>query len=173
MRITPDFVFFWDGPLSNFSGCYLKHDNKNFVSSEQIYMWYKAMFFKDEETAALILATASPKEAKNLGRKVKGFIQSEWDTVKYERMKTACMEKYTQSIFHQEELLKYYGKTFVEASPYDAVWGIAMGEDHPDVLDPTKWKGENLLGKVLTEICSELACTLAPNKVKINQIIEF
>ena len=43
-------------------------------------------------------------------------------------------------------------KKLVEASPYDKVWGIAMSVDDPDILDETKWRGENLLGMILTQV---------------------
>jgi len=55
-----------------------------------------------------------------------------------------------------DKLLETKGTTIVEASPYDTIWGIGMAEDHPDVMDEAKWKGENLLGKALTELRDEL-----------------
>lgn len=46
---------------------------------------------------------------------------------------------------------EYEGRGFVEASPYDKVWGVRMYESNPDIDDESKWKGLNLLGKVLDE----------------------
>jgi predicted NAD-dependent protein-ADP-ribosyltransferase YbiA (DUF1768 family) len=46
---------------------------------------------------------------------------------------------------------EYEDRGFVEASPYDKVWGVRMYESNPDIDDETKWKGLNLLGKVLDE----------------------
>jgi ribA/ribD-fused uncharacterized protein len=44
----------------------------------------------------------------------------------------------------------------VEASPVDAVWGIAMAENNPEVHNPESWKGENLLGYALMEVRNQL-----------------
>lgn len=40
------------------------------------------------------------------------------------------------------------GKFFVEASPFDRVWGIGYDQDHA-LQNQSNW-GENLLGKTLT-----------------------
>lgn len=51
---------------------------------------------------------------------------------------------------------KYLGKTFVEASPFDAIWGIKQRATK-NVLAQGRsaWKGLNLLGKILTQIRDE------------------
>jgi hypothetical protein len=50
----------------------------------------------------------------------------------------------------KEELLSK--SNFVEASPYDCIWGIGMGKSEEGINDPDNWKGLNLLGKVLDEV---------------------
>lgn len=51
---------------------------------------------------------------------------------------------------------KFNGKTFVEASPSDPIWGIMMPIGDPNIVDETNWKGQNLLGKALTSVREEL-----------------
>lgn len=46
-------------------------------------------------------------------------------------------------------------KIIAEASPRDAVWGIGMAEDHPNVTDQSVW-GQNLLGKALMKVRAAL-----------------
>ena len=53
----------------------------------------------------------------------------------------------------KEKLLNpEYDKTFVEANPTDRIWGIGIGENDLDIDDEKHWFGQNLLGKVLTEV---------------------
>ncbi len=53
-------------------------------------------------------------------------------------------------------LLATEGTLLVEASPYDKVWGVGLGEDDPRIKDPKNWKGTNWLGEVLTKLREDL-----------------
>jgi hypothetical protein len=44
----------------------------------------------------------------------------------------------------------------VEASPYDGIWGIKMGQTNEYVRNPLEWKGQNLLGFALMEVRDEI-----------------
>lgn len=154
IRVTDTHVFFWGSPLSNFYPCTIEWGGEKFLSSEQLFMWFKAIYFADEETANLILKTTTPKEAKELGRKVRGFDEKMWSTVREEYMKLALHLKFTQNKTLRQYLLQstFDGKKFVEGSPYDKIWGIGIAWDDPTGDDESTWKGQNLLGKCLNEI---------------------
>ena len=48
------------------------------------------------------------------------------------------------------------GLTFVEASPSDRIWGVGLSQDDPKIENDKNWKGQNLLGKVMTEARAEI-----------------
>jgi ribA/ribD-fused uncharacterized protein len=159
-KVKNGLVLFWEGPFSNFDavkGC-IVYANERFHTSEQIFMWEKANFFEDDEIADHILTKCrNPMDAKSAGRQIANYDDVKWDAARYDFMLKACRAKYSQSEHHKKELLKYgaCGK-FVEASPYDKIWGIGLGVDHQDAATPAKWKGLNLLGLVLDQIYDEM-----------------
>ncbi|MFT4251037.1 MAG: NADAR domain-containing protein [Caulobacter sp.] len=44
----------------------------------------------------------------------------------------------------------------VEANPRDWIWGVGLSADDPAVHRPDDWKGENLLGRILTDVRRKL-----------------
>lgn len=144
------YTFFWKGPLSNWYPSKFNYKGHTFNNSEQAFMWEKASVFKDYETAKKILNSTSPKEAKDLGRQVKGFDNKIWEEVRYEYMFDVCVQKFIQNEDLKKQLLA--SDNYVEASPYDTIWGIGMSENQPGIENSNNWKGLNLLGKVLNEV---------------------
>ena len=149
---TDEFVFFWAGPFSNWHESKFEMNNVQFTCSEQAMMYFKAGMFKDDVTAVQVLKETDPAKMKALGRAVKNYVEKDW--VEYRELISDeflyC--KFTQNPDLQKILLDTHGKHIVEASPYDAVWGIKMGVDNKDILDPSKWKGTNLLGESLMRV---------------------
>lgn len=117
----------------------------------------KARLFSDSETEALILKARTPKEQKALGRQVKGFVEDVWNKHDLEIVERGNLAKFTQNPHLLEMLLAGEGTTFVEASPYDRIWGIGLAENDPRAKDRSQWKGQNKLGIVLTRLCQKLA----------------
>lgn len=124
--------------------------------AEQWMMHSKAMLFNDHATATKILLSDHPREQKALGRKVKGFNETVWRQRREVIVHTGNREKFTQNPELLELLLATQGTTLVEASPHDRVWGIGLEESDPRAQHPSKWQGQNLLGKMLTRLRNEL-----------------
>lgn len=157
MNVTDDKVLFWGSIFSNFAHTpYEAPDGKRFHCSEQEFMYRKACLFDDYNIANRIMQQRDPANCKMLGRQVKGFNQKVWDEVCYDVMYNACRNKFTYSKKAYEALMSYPGKIFVEASPEDRIWGIGLAEYDRRALDESKWRGKNLLGKVLTQIRDEI-----------------
>lgn len=156
-----DFVFFWrirKGKEVNKS-CMSQWYPSEFIiggirynCAEQYMMAQKALLFEDEEIYKKILGSSVPKEIKSLGRKVKGFDPVKWNGEKYRIVREGNFAKFTQLQELRDYLVSTKGKILVEASPYDNIWGIGMEESNPDVSDPSKWKGQNLLGFALMDV---------------------
>ena len=151
MKTIKNYVFFWDGWLSNFYHCKIVFNNKVFCSSEQLFMYLKALYFKDYEIASQILKVKTPKEAKKLGRKIRDFNEEAWSEVREDKMEQTIKAKFNQNPQLKELLLseEFDNKQFVEASPYDRIWGIGYSEDFA-MANINDW-GQNLLGKIITQ----------------------
>lgn len=129
-----------------------------FTCTEQFMMYSKAIHFKDLETAKEILETpySNPKIYKDLGRKVKGFSEKEWNRVRNYVVYSGCLAKFEQNPSLKNILLNTKEAILVEASPYDRIWGIGLSVKDKDWLSIDKWKGLNLLGFILMEVRKEL-----------------
>ena len=60
--------------------------------------------------------------------------------------------KFRQNQGLRRKLFQTGSAILAEASPIDAVWGIGLSADDPRAQDPAQWPGQNLLGKILTEL---------------------
>ena len=166
MKLTDKYVFFWkEHPMCNFTRCKIVLTGLDFeplekplefTSSEQLFMWFKAKYFKDEETAERIYKSSSPEEARQLGRLVKNYDDIAWDKVRVDYMRKAVTLKFHQNPDLLEKLLdeKYAGKMFVEAAYYDRIWGIGFNEN--EALGNERRWGRNELGKILTAVRNTL-----------------
>lgn len=123
---------------------------------EQFMMASKAELFDDEEIRKEILQCSDPKQIMALGRKVRNFDEKVWNEVKYSIVLNGNYLKFTQNPELRDFLLSTGDKVLVEASPYDGIWGIKMGQTDENVLNPLKWRGENLLGFALMEVRDEI-----------------
>lgn len=112
----------------------------------------KARVFEDEETRAKILAASDPKIIKDLGREVKNFTVEIGHHVSKEIVMKGNMHKFAPNIELFQFLHCTDNKIFVEASPYDTIWGIGMQESDEGILNPHKWKDNNQLGFELMEV---------------------
>ena len=151
-----NYMFFWGGMFSNWyiSDDQFTVDGITYNCGEQYMMYQKAMTFNDKETAKKILDEIVPSEQKKLGRLVKNYNDSTWNRVRYNIVKRGLFAKFSQNENLKEYLLKYKGYQIVEASPYDRIWGIGYYEQ--DAINNINNWGENLLGKILTELAQEI-----------------
>ncbi|WP_261530737.1 NADAR family protein [Burkholderia multivorans] len=138
--------------LSNWHPCHFSYHEVAFKSTEQFMMYAKAMLFEDHDTASKILVASSPREQKRLGRAVRGFDNATWERCRESIMFVGCREKFRQNAALAAVLRDTGSSVLVEASPYDRIWGVGLGETDPRLADPSNWQGLNLLGKTLMRV---------------------
>ena len=161
------YLFFWGHTQNNqgvidkscFSQWYpapFVEESTAYLTAEHYMMAKKAELFGDLSIRDEILKVSHPKQAKELGRKVRSFDGAVWDENKIQIVQQANLLKFSQHPELREFLLGTGDRIIVEASPYDRVWGIGMAGDHPHAEQPERWRGENLLGFALMAVREQL-----------------
>ncbi|BFU24632.1 protein T24A6.7, putative [Entamoeba histolytica HM-3:IMSS] len=138
--------------LGNWYPSEFDYDGIHYYFCEQFLMGCKAKLFGDDQIFKLILDSRNPYEMKKLGKKVKGFNQEVWDEYKAAVMFEGGLAKFTQNPQLRRFLMETGDDILVEASKFDAVWGIKMEESDERANDPHQWCGENILGFTLMSI---------------------
>ena len=156
MKTTDKFVLFWGGPFSQWYEAEMAIDGVIYNCAEQYMMASKARVFKDEESLKKIMATGEPSRQKALGRMVKGFDPVIWDAVSRDYVTKANYAKFTQHKDLHTVLMETGDLEIVEASPYDRLWGIGLGEEDPRCLDKSQWMGKNWLGECIMRVREQL-----------------
>lgn len=138
--------------LSNWYPASFKVGKTTYNCVEQYMMAQKAKLFKDDEHYNNIMQSTDPKKIKWYGRMVRGFEYQTWEDHKVKIVMEGCKAKFDQNPELKEYLMSVKTGVFVEASPYDRIWGIGLKETDDRAKTPAEWCGENLLGFILTEI---------------------
>lgn len=132
-------------------------DGVRFTSAEHYMMWRKALLFGDEESAQRVLGASHPRQAKMLGRRVRGFDEATWERERFGIVCDASVAKFGADRALRDFLLGTSRRVLVEASPTDRIWGIGLAATDEHVADPSRWRGLNLLGFALMDTREKLA----------------
>ena len=159
MKIFKDYklvTFFTGADLySNFYKSEIDYNGMTFHCGESLFMFLKAKYFADEDIAMEILKNSNnPRFCKELGRLVRNYNDGKWSSVRYDVMLFVVMMKLRSSKAirdHYKQLIDE-GYEFVEASPYDKIWGCGLSETDMRIVDKSKWRGSNLLGTVYNNV---------------------
>jgi ribA/ribD-fused uncharacterized protein len=152
----PEYHLFYGGPFSQWAASDFEVNGIKYNCAEQYMMAQKARLFGDEVRLERIMRSDNPAEQKALGKKVARFRKNVWEAVARDVVMRGSLAKFTQSKAFLQDLMATEGMLLVEASPTDVIWGIGLAEWDPDAHDPTKWRGTNWLGEVLTDLRERL-----------------
>lgn len=165
-----DWIFFYGGPFSNFapsaivieypqpwhgdgSGSLGAPYRESYATVEHFFQASKAAAGFDHE---MIRTADSPGESKSRGNSRQSWapgcahlplLREDWEDVKYEVMVAGLREKFAMPNY-MPALLATSGSMIAEDSPTDFIWGIRD--------ERGGFTGENLLGKALMEVRTEL-----------------
>jgi ribA/ribD-fused uncharacterized protein len=163
----PKYLFFWghqpqpDGTAGK--GCFSQWwparftvDGVTYPSAEHFMMTAKARLFGDTEMAERIPSAPHPREAKALGRAVRGFDERHWAQRRFGLVVAGNVAKFGQNPDLRDYLLGTGDRVLVEASPRDRAWGIGLSASDDLAASPGHWRGENLLGFALMQARHDL-----------------
>lgn len=172
------FVFFYNpdddnGYLSNWYPSPFTYAGADYFCAEQYMMAQKAKAFKDYGALERIMASKDPGEVKNLGRQVQNYDSETWDKIRYQIMRRGIRAKFQQNTELLNKLMETGMSVLVEASPRDKVWGVKMVADDPDITLIHKWKGRNLLGRVLMQVRSDLRIWMSSGNVEYKEATDM
>ena len=145
-----------NGYLSNWYLSEFTVDGIKFSSMEQYMMYEKALLFHDQEAAEKILQTDNVAEIKALGRAVQRFDDKIWIKVREEIVYRGVHEKFRQNPELAEKLERTGKEIIAECAVKDRIWGIGLSMEDENRLCIDKWRGQNLLGKILMKVREDI-----------------
>jgi ribA/ribD-fused uncharacterized protein len=122
-------------------------DETRYFTAIQAYEAERAKELKMEKLRTDILNTRKPRTIRILTKKVTDHPADA--RALWMRILTAVYQQHPELM---EKLLETGSDTLVYADPREGPSGIGLSEKDGGVLDPTKWKGENLVGIALETI---------------------
>ena len=148
--------FSLNSKLSNHYNCTFTVNGQTFSSAEQYFMCSKAKEFGDHNAVRAIMSSTDASAAKAIGSRIKNFDREVWRKVRDTHMRTGLTAK-----FHQNDDLKTFlkgtdKKILIEANEKDTYWAAGLHLNDQDIWNPSRWKGKNRLGTMLTEIREHL-----------------
>lgn len=145
-----------NGYLSNWYLSEFTVDDITFSSMEQYMMYEKAILFHDQETAKKILQTDNVAEIKALGRTVQNFDDTVWGQSREEIVYKGVFEKFRQNPELRKRLERTGEEVIAECAVKDRIWGIGLSMKDEDRFCVDRWKGQNLLGKILMDVRKDI-----------------
>ena len=153
VKTTDDTVVFFskNTVFSNFNAADVQIEGVKYCCNEQYFQYCKAATFGDTITANAIMQETDPLKICHLGKRVKGYKKDFWDQKAYDILKRVNFAKYAQNPPAKQALQDTGDRKIGEAS-LDLQYGTGVAISSRDASDATSWKGQNWMGKILTEI---------------------
>ena len=149
------------GCFSNWYHSEFDYAGLHYANSEQFMMYHKVMMFRKYELADEIMQTSDPAKCKKIaGQRFPEFEPDLWEKTCATIVKRGVKAKFVQNRNILKILLDTGNALLAECSPYDKKWGIGIDIHDPQRFAIARWKGRNLLGRILMEVREELRIEL-------------
>ena len=102
------------------------------------------------------MQTDNAAEIKALGRAVQRFDDKIWIKVREEIVRRGVREKFRQNPELSEKLEKTGKEIIAECAVKDRIWGIGLSMKDENRFCIDKWRGQNLLGKILMQVRDDI-----------------
>jgi ribA/ribD-fused uncharacterized protein len=140
--------------LSNMSEHPIDIDGAKYATVEHYVQAMKAKEFGDDEVFNKIVKSKTAKAAKAAGNHIKGVVTEVWDSKKDEFMEKATRAKFVQHPELRKQLQETGDKVIGYADARDTYWGIGTSMEMDKSKIPSKWRGLNKLGGMLSTLRS-------------------
>lgn len=93
------------------------------------------------------------KSIKGMGREVRNYNDALWSKMRFKIVGNGVKHKFAQNPELRSILMNTPNDAlFVEASPFDKIWGIGLNETQAKNTPSAQWPGQNLLGLILDKV---------------------
>jgi ribA/ribD-fused uncharacterized protein len=142
--------------FSSFFDTTFKIDDIEYKNAEQAFQAIRAKTFGDDDSFNKILKSKSAQSAKSFGNKIEKFDEEVWNAQRDTVMRSILRAKFSQNPAIRKQLLDSGNGMIANADPRENYWGIGTSAGTSIAKNPAKWKGKNMMGKLLMELRSEL-----------------
>lgn len=139
-----------NGELSNWHETRFSLDSRTFDTSEQAFLYLKAMTSGDEATALRVFAMSDPTYFARLSKQIRPFDARSWAGRRESVMRQCVREKFSQDE-KAKSLLLATGDATIVCCSRNPLWGCGFEITQTERLEPSKWPGQNLLGTILMD----------------------
>lgn len=149
-------------PYWEFSNWYISHFDSasvHYNCAEQYMMAQKVLLAGEYGLRDEIMATPFPEEMQKYAGSAcfttYAKVKQVWEKHRGHIVKRGVRAKFAQDPALSAKLLGTGNAILCECAGSDTVWGIGIRIGSGDWKDVSKWRGENLLGRILMELRSE------------------
>nr|CAD2182349.1 unnamed protein product [Meloidogyne enterolobii] len=118
---------------------------KTFSSVEQFFIWQKARFFGDLEIAEEVLMLDNPIAIRRIGKRIRGYNQIEWNSVRNKVMYTGLWAKFTQNTQLFNQLRATGDGLIAQASASELYWSNGVCPKSARLKDPSRWDTQHFV----------------------------